>query len=95
MIERILTSKYFWILLLLGLFLYWRFRQQITAAIIAQRTGHQAVQEAGTSGYTTYNTSFYSPPSWFPTLKFFKANPYVPPVQAAMTHQQVYSQGNS
>lgn len=94
MIERILTNKYFWILLALGLLLYWQFRKQIGAAITAQATGNQAAQQASSNGYTTYNTSLYQPPAWLPFLKYFKANPYVPVPEASTTQQQTYSQGS-
>jgi hypothetical protein len=96
MLIRIFTARYFWILFGLGLLLFLVFRKPIAAAIerraMAGQTGQQAINDAATmNGYTRYNTAIYSPPSWFPFAKFFKANAYVTPGQAPI---QQYSQGS-
>lgn len=72
-------SKWFWIAAVMLLGVYVIFARRAAALQISSATGAGAVTDAAKNNtYTTYNTSLYKPPSWFPSLKFWRANPYVP-----------------
>lgn len=95
MLMEFLTSRRFWIFIVIAAVLYWFFRVPIRNYFLRIQTGKQAVADAAQlNGYTTYNTQLYSPPFWFPFLNFFKANPYVPVNQASTSRQTQYTTGN-
>ena len=78
MLTGLFKSKYFWIAAAFLVAVYLLAVRHYQAQMLAQQTGAKAGRDALSNGYTTYNTSLYKPPWWFPTLKFSKANPYVP-----------------
>ena len=78
MLLNLAKSKYFWLAVVVIAGIYLLAVRQYNAAMLAQQSGRQAGKDAAlTNGYTTYNTSFYRAPWWFPVLRFSKANPYV------------------
>lgn len=62
--------------------LYLLYKGPFTKWYLKRQSGLQAVAASALeTGYTTYNTTIYTPPKWFPALNFFKAGAFVPSAQ--------------